>query len=89
MDALHGELKNVAINVFAVKEEHYVMMLMSKYEKNEWVGKEKFWTISGDRITFKYLETVHNYYQNRYAVDSHNTRRQALIVLEDNWSKKH
>ena len=39
-----GDIDNVHIGVFAVKEEDYVMMLMSAYGGNDWVGEEKFWT---------------------------------------------
>ena len=57
------------------------MMLMSNYVENEQVGKEKLWTIGGERITSKYPETLNNHYEHRDAVDSHKTRRQASIVL--------
>ena len=58
MDALRGELENVPIHVFALKEEDYVMMLMSTYGENERVGEENPRTIGGERTNFKYMETV-------------------------------
>ena len=83
-----GELDNVPLRVLATKEEDCVMMLMSTYGTNEWVGEDKFRKIGGERITFKYSETVYKHYQHRDDIDSHNTRRQAPIALEETWSTR-
>ena len=58
MDALGGGLDNVPLRVFSMKEEDYVMMLISTYSKNEWFGEENFCTIGGESTTFKYPETL-------------------------------
>ena len=88
MGAHCGELDNVPLRVLATKEEDCVMMLMSTYGTNEWVGEDKFRKIGGERITFKYSETVYKHYQHRDDIDSHNTRRQAPIALEETWSTR-
>ena len=64
-------------------------MLISTYEINKWVGEETFCTIGGEKITFKYPYTALNHYQRRDDVESHNTRNQPPIALEDTWSIKH
>ena len=43
------------------------------------MGYEKFRTIGGEIIIYKYLKTVHNHYHHRYNVDLHITRCQAPI----------
>ena len=48
MDALGGGLDNVPLRVFSMKEEDYVMMLISTYSKNERFGEENFCTIGGE-----------------------------------------
>ena len=62
-----------------MKEEDYVMMMMTNYETNERAGRDKLWTIDG------YPETVHRHYQHRDSVEYHNTRYQSTIELEETW----
>ena len=86
VDALKGTLDEVPFHIFAMKEEDYVMMLMSTYGTLERLDIEKFRQLkTNERISFKYPEVVHNHYQKRDAVDSHNARRQAPIALEETW----
>ena len=47
-------LEIVTLHIFYMKEEDYVMMLMSTCGTNELAGDEKFRTIGGVRIRFKY-----------------------------------
>jgi len=85
-DAIEGNLENVRFHIFGMKEEDYTMMVMSTYGTLERVGDEKIRRpATGETLTFKYPEVVHNHYQNRDAVDSHNARRQAPIALEETW----
>ena len=51
-------LEIVTLHIFYMKEEDYVMMLMSTCGTNELAGDEKFRTIGGVRIRFKYPQTV-------------------------------
>ena len=55
-DARCGDIENVLIRVYSMKEEGYVTMLMSPYGTNDRVGEEK----SRERITLKYQETIQN-----------------------------
>ena len=57
-----------------MKEEDYFMMLMSTYGENEQMYTNEFRKIDVVGISFKCLETVHNHYQSRGAVESHSTR---------------
>jgi hypothetical protein len=90
VDAIRGELDEVPFHVFCMKEEDYVMMLMSTYGTCLRVGDERFRTIGNEnqRISFKYPELVYNHFQYRDAVDSHNARRMAPIALEEVWATK-
>ena len=53
-----ARVDNVTLHVFDMKEEDYVMILMSTYGENELVGEEIYRTIGGDMITYKYPETL-------------------------------
>ena len=53
MDALHDELENMSLFVFAMKEEDCVVILISTFGKNERVGEDEFRMIDGEIITFK------------------------------------
>ena len=87
-ESLHGSLDGIPLDIFCMKEEDYVMMLMSSYGTNERVGDNKYRTKTsdGERVTFKYPEVVHNHYKYRDAVDSHNSRRMAPIAIEETWT---
>ena len=62
MDSLRGELDNVPLFGFGMKEEDCVVIPMSTYGTNKRVGEEEFRMIDGDSITSKYPKTVHNHY---------------------------
>jgi hypothetical protein len=90
VDALRGELDEVPFHIFGMKEEDYVMMLMSTYGTLSRVGEERLRRVGAQqqRISFKYPELVYNHFQYRDAVDSHNARRMAPIALEETWQTK-
>jgi Transposase IS4 len=90
VDAIRGELDEVPLHVFCMKEEDYVMMLMSIFGTCLRVGDERFRKIGNEnqRISFKYPELVYNHFQYRDAVDSHNARQMAPIALEEVWATK-
>jgi hypothetical protein len=71
-----------------MKEEDYVMMLMSTYGTLSREGKERYRRVGVQRITFQYPELVYNHFQYRDAVDSHNARRMAPIALGGNMANK-
>ena len=74
VDAQYSEIDNLIRHVFTMKEEDYVVMLMSTYGTNERVGDNKLRAIGGERIRFKYTKALHNHYYHRDDADSHNTR---------------
>jgi hypothetical protein len=86
VEALKGELDGIPFHIMCMKEEDYVMMLMSTYGTLTRVGDDKIRTIDNQRLTFKYPEVIHNHYQYRDAVDSHNARRMAPIAMEETWN---
>jgi Transposase IS4 len=90
VDSLHGKLSSVDFHVTCMKEEDYVMMLMTTYGSEILLGDEKPRTIGPNREKKKirYPEVVHNHYQYRDSVDAHNARRQAPIALEETWDTK-
>ena len=69
IDALWNELENMPLCAFAIKEEYYVMMLMSTYGTYDWVDDDKFRTIGGYMIGIKYAVTVQNHYQRIYDME--------------------
>ena len=71
MDALHRDLENFSPHVFTIKEEDYVMMLVSTYGENEWTGEDKIWKIGRERKILDYPEMVKNNHQHKNAVEYH------------------
>ena len=47
VDTIFGELENMPLCVFFMKEKDYSVMLMSTYGKNEWVGDDTSRKICG------------------------------------------
>jgi hypothetical protein len=89
-EARHGVLVDTPFTVFALKEQKYVLMMMSTYGTMERKGKETRRAIMVDgKLTttkFQYPEVVANHYQFRHVVDDHNSRRHAPISLEETWA---
>ena len=77
MGALQGKLDGVPFHAVGMKEEDYVMTLMSQYGTLTRMGGDKRRTIGHEHrhMTFKYTEVVHNHYQNRDSVEPNNARR--------------
>ena len=86
---LHVQIDNVPLPIFSMNEGDYVIKLIFAYGTNEQVSKDKFRTICGYIITFKYPETVHNHYQHIDSVGFHYSRRQAPIVMEETCPTRH
>ena len=63
MDSICGDLDDVTLHVFDIKEEDYGMILMTKYDTNEYFDEDKLRTICGYRMTYKYPDTLNNHYQ--------------------------
>jgi Transposase IS4 len=89
VDAKKGVLDGVPFTIFGMKEEKYVLMMMSTYGTPRRIGKNTGRNIMVNRtrqnIKFQYPEVVANHYRYRHAVDDHNARRHAPISLESTW----
>lgn len=88
-DSIGGTLEDVPFDVFCMKDDGYVNMLMSTYGTNELVGKDKYRVVDGRKMTFKYPEVIANHFTFRHAVDDHNARRHAPISFEKCWGTKY
>ena len=88
LDAPLGELENVPLRVLSMNEGNYFMIPMSTYGENEQVGNNKFRNIGRVGIIFNIQKNVHNNQQSRDLVDSHNTRLEAHISLEERCSTR-
>jgi Transposase IS4 len=75
-----------------LKEEPYVMTMMTTYGTTARVGKETERTIgpAGNRskVKFNYPEVFGNHFMFRHMVDDHNARRHAPVSFEESWATK-
>jgi hypothetical protein len=89
-DARHGNLGGIPFTIYGLKEQKYVLMMMSTYGTLLRQGKETKRTIVNDGLLkiykFQYPEIVANHYKFRHMVDDHNARRHAPISLEETWA---
>ncbi|KAI2496884.1 Transposase IS4 [Fragilaria crotonensis] len=93
VEALPGSVGGKAFRLFAMKEEDYVMKLMTTY--GSCIEINDGWTQrsileNGRRVTkkFKYYEPFHNHLKFRHKVDDHNNLRHSPISLEASLSTK-
>ena len=91
-DALPGELDGVPFHLVCMKEENYVMNLMSTYGTMKEVKtahrtiKKK--TQDVRKISFPLTEVHHNHFKGRHSVDDNNKQRMQPIALEKTWRTK-
>jgi hypothetical protein len=82
-------LDGIEYKVYAMKEANYVSSFMTTYGTVNRCGKVNVRTYkdttSGQNKTvkFQYPEVVHNHFQYRDAVDSHNRKRMDPIAIEE------
>jgi hypothetical protein len=94
VDCWNGELDNIPITLFCMKEPDYIMTLMSTYGTVNEEGDEKkriFKDADGNDIerTFRYTEVIYNHYQYRHVVDDNNNNRMQPISIEETWKTSH
>ncbi len=93
-DALPGTLDGQKFHIFAMKEQDYMMMLMSTYGSlNEMTKGDTAhtWTNpAGESVTkrFKGWEPFFNHFKFRYGIDDHNAKRLSPISIEETWATK-
>lgn len=93
VEALPGSVGGKAFRLFAMKEEDYVVKLMTTY--GSCIEINDGWTQrsileNGRRVTkkFKYYEPFYNHLKFRHKVDDHNNLRHSPISLEASLSTK-
>ena len=84
-DALPGTLDGKNFHVFCLKEEDYVMKLMSTYGTLEIGSETKRILSNGCKPNFRYTEVFDNHFKGRHAVDNNNKQRMQPIALEETW----
>jgi len=89
VESLPGTLAGKAFKVFAIKEEDYVMKIMTTYgscrEVEQGATKRSVTDpTTGQKVTktFKYYEPFYNHFTYRHQVDDHNNIRHSPISLE-------
>lgn len=93
VDALPGSMFHRRFHVFCMKEEDYVMKIMSTYGALKQIeeGKtQRSVTENGQRVnkSFYYTEPFFNHFKFRHQVDDHNNLRHSPISLEESISTK-
>lgn len=93
VDALPGLMEGHCFKIFCMKEEDYVMKLMSTYGALRSVDEGKTQrsvTENGQRVnkSFHYTEPFFNHFKFRHQVDDHNNLRHSPISLEESISTK-
>ena len=85
-DALPGKLDNVPFHIFCLKEEDYVMSLMSSYGCMGKKGEANRILTNKEKLTFQYCEVIDNHFIGQHAVDDNNKKRMQAIALEKTWN---
>ena len=68
-DSWKGTMEEVPFHVYAMKEPHYIMSLMSTYGTNQCSGKE-----NSQKTKFNYPEVVGNHFLYCHSIDAHNNK---------------
>ena len=87
METLPDKLDGVDFKIMSMKEEDYVMKLMTTYGSEVEVddgATQRTEAENGLKVTkhFKYTETFYNHFKFRHQVDNHNNLRHAPISFE-------
>ena len=89
VETLPGKLEGVDFKIMSMKEEDYVMKLMTTYygsavEVDDDGATQRTVTENGLKVTkhFKYTETFYNHFKFQHQVDDHNNLRHAPISFD-------
>ena len=90
IDALQGKFGGEEFAVYLMKDSKYTLQLASTYGKNLRAGpdKRRRHETTNQLHTFKYSDTIADYYRGRHAADDHNHLRQGIASIEDGWQTK-
>lgn len=84
-DMWPGTMLGERFGVYCMKEEDYVMSLMSTYGTLERGRATRRKLNDGSTANFSYVETHQNHFDNRHQVDDFNNRRHNPISVEETW----
>jgi hypothetical protein len=88
-DSLHGTMNGVPYDIFCMKEEDYVMKIMSTYGSNTPPMRERLKAkrtkANGEKVVFEYIEPVANHFDYRHCVDDNNHLRHMRPSIEETW----
>jgi len=88
-NAKRGTLNGIPLHLFCMKEEDYIMTLMSTYGTLERMGKScnHDYTDGNEKYhkSSMYPEVIQNHFQYQDSVDANNKNRMDPIALEEVW----
>ena len=90
VDAWNGELDDIPMYIFAMKEPDYIMSIMANYGATNEVASATtkcYYKVNGVEKTtsFKYTEPFFNHFKYRYVIDKNNHQRMQPISIEETW----
>jgi len=80
-DRKRFQLEGTDLYTHCMKEDGYVLSVVSSFGTDTRMGN---WQTRGEH-RFQYPEIIHNHYQYRGVVDTHNSRRMYPIAIEEQW----
>jgi hypothetical protein len=89
-DAIRGEFGEEHYHVYLMEDSKYTLQLAANYGTLERKGpdKRRRHPETNQLYTFKYPDTISDYYQGRHAVDDHNHFRQGIASIAKGWQTK-
>jgi hypothetical protein len=83
---LHGEIDDTPYDNFCMKEEDYVMKIISTYSSNCPAMREgmkaRRTKADGTKVEIKYIEPIANHFDYRHCVDDNNHLRHMQPSIE-------
>jgi hypothetical protein len=90
IDALQDKFGGEDFAIYLMKDSKYTLQLAANYGKNVRKGpdKRRRHQVTNQLHTFKYSDTIADYYHGRHAADDNNHYRQGIASIEDGWQTK-
>jgi hypothetical protein len=90
IDALQGKFGGEDFAIYLMKDSKYTLQLAANYGKNVRKGpdKRRRHDVTNQLHTFKYSDTIADYYHGRHAADDNNHFRQGIASIEEGWQTK-
>lgn len=89
-DALQGSFADESFAVYLMKDSEYTLQLAATYGTGNRKGPDKKRRCPETHIahSFKYPDTIADYYTGRHACDDNNHYRQGIASIEEGWQTK-